>query len=81
MSLCVPLYYFVIREVNMHNELVESAQLQKMVSNMDMVWAFHGPSNLGRNSWLLLQHNDVKNGIIILSIQSKKCTAETCMQP
>lgn len=48
---------------------------------MNMVWAFHGPSNLGPNSWLLLLRNDVESGVILLSIQSKKCTAETCMQP
>ena len=59
------------------------AQLQKMVSNMDVQWAFLGPGNLGPDSWLLLQRGGGTGSescrIVLLSIQSKTYKAEACI--
>ena len=86
MSLYVPEGHFSVCEISSHEEITGSAQLQKMVSNMDVQWAFRGPGNLGPDSWLLLQqcHDDGSRSessrIVLLNIQSKKRKAEACMQ-
>lgn len=84
MPLCVPEGHFSVCEVSSHEELTAPAQLQRMVNNMDVQWAFRGPGNLGPDSWLLLQRDDgngsESGGIVLLCIQSKKRKAEACMQ-
>ena len=84
MPLCVPEDHFSVCEVSSHEELTAPAQLQRMVNNMDVQWAFRGPGNLGPDSWLLLQRDDgngsESGGIVLLCIQSKKRKAEACMQ-
>ncbi|KAL3155951.1 hypothetical protein ABBQ32_012944 [Trebouxia sp. C0010 RCD-2024] len=84
MSLCVPEDHFSVCEVSSHEELTAPAQLERMVNNMDVQWAFRGPGNLGPDSWLLLQRHDgngsESGGIVMLCIQSKKRRAEACMQ-
>lgn len=84
MSLCVPEDHFSVCEVSRHEELTAPAQLERMVNNMDVQWAFRGLGNLGRDSWLLLQrgagNGSESGGIVMLCIQSKKRKAEACMQ-
>ena len=85
MVLRVPEGHFSVCEISSHDQLTAPAQLQKMINNMDVKWAFGGPGNLGPNSWLLLRRGDGTRSescpIILLSIQSKKRTGDACMQP
>ena len=76
MSLCDPEDHFSVSEINSHEVLMAPAQLQKMVCNMDVQWAFQGSGSLDPHSWLLLQRNDGNGSescrIVLFSIQSRE---------